>query len=106
MAKKLTRKAVPKAKQVHPYHVRFGGRDRLGPERTFPNEADARNAIIKEFNSWRPWCVRYNTAGTSALDKAIKDLSNTMFHHDPARLECCFDEHTDTWLVAEFWTTR
>lgn len=100
------KKQVPKVPVAHPYLVCFGGRNQFGPEHSFPTEALARNAIIGELNSWKPWCERYNNAGIKAIDEAIKELGSTTFHLNPARIECCFDEYSGMWLVCQFWTTR
>jgi hypothetical protein len=102
---------IKKAKKVttpptHDYKVRFGTRNQLGPEHQFATEPAARQGIINEFNSWKPWCLRYNNAGVDAIKAACDLVGSVTFHRDPSRLECIFDEHTGMHVCAEFWTTR
>ena len=106
MAKKLRKATSKRPPKTSPYVVRIGTRNELGPPKTYLTESAARTAIIKEFESWRPWCTRHNAQGLVAIDQTVAQLSNTTFHHQPARVECCFDELYGMWVVAEFWTTR
>lgn len=102
---KKASKAKPK-KTGYDYQVRFGTRNELGAPRGFDNESNARNAIIAELKAWLPFCERYNSAGKTDIDEAVKGVGMISFHHEPDRIECIFDEHTGMHLVAEFWTTR
>jgi hypothetical protein len=103
MSKGLKKATVKAPKGIHPYKVRFGSRQQLGETRSYPTGPKAKQAIIKELDRWKPWCLRYNTAGLAAIADAAGECDAMIFHSSPARIECCFDEHTDMWLVAEYW---
>ena len=102
----LKKQVIPKKVLVHPYKVRFGTRNELGPERQFATEVAARTAIIAAFNEWKPWCERYNHVGIATIEEAAGRVGSIGFHREPDRLECVFDEDTGMHVCVEFWTTR
>lgn len=106
--KKMSLKKQPKPKKVtiHAFRVRFGTRNELGPERQYATEKAAKEAIITEFNSWKSWCERYSRDGIPVIEEAASHVGSIIFHREPARLECCFDDHTGMHITAEYWTTR
>jgi hypothetical protein len=98
--KKVTSK---KPKGVHPYKVRFGTRNEFTEVRTYPTAPKAKQAVVKELKAWQPWCIRYNQDGLIAIEDALILTDAMVFHTTRDRIECCFDEHTNMWLVAEYW---
>lgn len=102
----LKKQAKPRKVLVHPYRVRFGTRNQLGPERQFATETAARTAIITELNSFRGWCERHNHEGLDALDEAKNKVGSITFNSRPNRLECVFDELYGLHIVAEYWSSR
>lgn len=100
---RLKKKVVKAPPGDHPYKVRFGTRNELGEARSYPTAPKAKQAIVKELNDLKPWCERYNQAGLIAIGEALLATDEMVFHVAPARLECCFDEHTQMYLVAEYW---
>lgn len=106
--KKMTLKKQKKVTTplVHPYKVRFGTRNTLGPEHQFATEAATKEAIMKAFHDWDAWCRRYNTDGLDAIKAAATEASVITFHRERSRIECIFDEHTGMHVCAEYWTTR
>jgi hypothetical protein len=98
------KKATTKApKGVHPYKVRFGTRNEFEEPRSYPTSSKAKQAIVKELKAWQPWCIRFNNAGLAAITDALAKTDEIVFHQARDRISCCFDEHTETWLVAEYW---
>lgn len=104
MPKMTVKKKPSKApKGLHPFRVKFGTRNEFGEMRSYPTSSKAKQAIVKELDAWKPWCIRYNSAGLDAILAAKAESDNIIFHRAPSRIECCFDTHFDMWLVAEYW---
>jgi hypothetical protein len=98
------RKVTAKApKGVHAYKVRFGTRNEFGEIRSYPTAPKAKQAIVKELKSWKPWLERHNNAGMPAVEDALTATDSMVFHKTRDRIECQFDERYDMWLCAEYW---
>lgn len=102
--KKLKKVTAKKPTADHPYKVRFGTRNEFGDVHSYPTAPKAKQAIVKELNSWKPWLERHNRAGLEAVADALAETDRMVFHTTHRdRIECCFDSYYDMWLVAEYW---
>jgi hypothetical protein len=106
MVKSMRLKKAPKVAKTPPslpIKIRVGTRNELGPERQFATEVAAKEAIIKEFNEWKPWCQRYHNAGVDAIRASCAEASDLVFHREPSRIECVFDPYSGMHVAVEFW---
>lgn len=90
-------------KGLHDYKVQFGTRRDRSDVRTYPTAPKAKQAIVKELESWKPWCERFNKAGLLTIGEALENTDALIFHRAIGRFECCLDEHTQMFLVVDYW---